>query len=323
LKYALLGGGNTYALALARHLLPGNEVIGIGRSPLKGPAFTLGTERLGYEYHVYSIGPDTELILDLLKAEKPDVVVSFAAQGEGQASFDPKHWKYFYKTNVLDMIELCRGLMDLPLKKFVYISTSESYGSVDKAVDENAPLVPTSPYANSKAALDWHLRAAAAFNGFPAVIVRPSNCVVEGQQLHRVIPKALIYGMTGQRLPLHGGGKSRKSYLHADDLAEAISLLADKGGNGEVYNVGPDEPTSIRRVLELCAQTLGLDPEELFKDAEERTGQDGCYWLSSEKIKSLGWKQTIPLMGAISRVHGWLQDWPELLHQSTDFRIRA
>jgi dTDP-glucose 4,6-dehydratase len=324
MKYALLGGGNPYALALARHLLPHNEVIGIGRSALKGEAFTLGAERLGYQYHVYSIGPDTDFIMDLLKSEKPQVIVNFAAQGEGQASFDVKHWKHFYRTNVQALVELAERLHGSPwLERFIQVGTSELYGSVESAATEASPLRPSSPYAVSKMAFDLHLLSVSKVCGFPALIVRPSNCVCEGQQLHRVIPKALISGMTGSRIPLHGGGRARKSYLHADDLAAAIELLVERGTAGEVYNVGPDEPTAIRRVLELCAQTLGLDPEELFKDADERTGQDGCYWLDSTKIKGLGWKQTIPLMGAVSRVHGWLQDWPELLHQSTDFRIRA
>lgn len=323
MKWAILGGGNPYALNLARHLLKaGREVIGIGRSALQSKSFTLGVE--GYRYHVYSIGPDTEFIVDLLKEVKPQVIVSFAAQGEGQASFKTENWKYFYRTNTQSLVELTEKLHGAPwMERFIQVGTSELYGSVEGPVNEEAPIRPTSPYAASKAAFDLHLMAVARVCRFPAIVVRPSNCVCEGQQLHRVIPKSLIYGMTGRTIPLHGGGRARKSYLHADDLSDAIQLLAEKGNVGEVYNAGPESPTSIKDVLDLCAGTLGLKPKELYEEAPDRTGQDGCYWLDSTKLKALGWRAKIPLSFAVSRVHSWLKDYPELLGMGTDYRIKA
>ena len=51
------------------------------------------------------------------------------------------------------------------------------------------------------------------------------------------------------KLPLHGGGKAEKSYLHARDLARAIHLVSSSKPNGEIYNVGPQNP-SIKEVVE-------------------------------------------------------------------------
>lgn len=325
LRYAILGGGNPYALNLARHLLvAGHDVIGIGRSALKGEAFTLGALEAGYRYHVYTVGPDTEFIVELLGDEDVDVIVNFAAQGEGQASFDPKRWRYFYQTNVQWLVEFGRHLHELSLcERFIQVGTSELYGSVSSPASEVSPLKPSSAYANSKMCFDLHVLLAAKTVGFPGIIVRPSNCFCEGQQLHRIIPKALIYAMTGRKLPLHGGGVARKSYLHADDLSRAIMLVAARGEIGEVYNVGPQEPTAIKRLVELCAQCLGMDARELYELMPERQGQDSCYWLDSSKMRSLGWEPEVHLHGGIARVHGWLQRYPELLTMSTDYRIRA
>jgi dTDP-glucose 4,6-dehydratase len=219
MKWAILGGGNCYALNLARLLLKnGHEVIGIGRSALKGPAFELGARKEGYDYHVYSVGPDTEFIVKLLQGEKPSVIVNFSAQGEGQASFESAHWKYFYRTNTQALVELTEKLHgEKWLHRFIQVGTSELYGSVTDPATEDAPLRPSSPYAISKAAFDLHLVSIAKTAAFPAVIVRPSNAYCPGQQLHRVIPRAFIFGKTGRRLPLHGGGRAEKSYIHADD----------------------------------------------------------------------------------------------------------
>src|SRR5258706_8087831 len=94
-------------------------------------------------------------------------------------------------------------------------------------------------------------------------IVRPANCYGEGQQLHRIIPKAVLYGLTGRKLPLHGGGRAEKSYSHSGDLARAIHLVAEKAPLGAVYNVGPKEPISISRVVAMVADALGMPFDQL------------------------------------------------------------
>lgn len=327
MKFAIIGGGNCYALNLARMLLNhGHNVIGIGRSPLKGPAFTLGAVRMGYRYWNYSIGPDTEFAMDVLDAEKPEVIVSFCAQGEGAASFKPaKHWKHFYRTNTVSLVEFTEQLSTRDwLGKFIQVGTSELYGSVEAPASEESSLRPTSPYAASKAAFDMHLQSIAKVLDFPAMIIRPSNAYCPGQQLHRVIPKAFLYGMSGKRFPLQGGGKARKSYIDADDLSRAILLLSEQGKLGEVYNCGPDEPTAIRRLLEMCAQCLGLAFDNLVEMAPDRTGQDGTYWLDSGKLKALGWKPQVSLLGGLAKMHDWVEThYTELETSSGDFRMRA
>jgi dTDP-glucose 4,6-dehydratase len=194
---------------------------------------------------------------------------------------------------------------------------------VDKAVSERSLLNPTSPYSVSKAAFDLHLVAMHKTCGLPMNIIRPSNCYAPGQQLHRIIPKALIYGLTGRKLPLHGGGVARKSYLHATDLSRAILKVIEKGGIGEIYNVGPDHPISIREVIAHCAKALSIDFDDLVNMAPERTGQDSCYWLDSTKIKALGWEQKIRFDGGIYDMLNWIRKYPELLTMPTDFRMRA
>jgi dTDP-glucose 4,6-dehydratase len=251
--------------------------------------------------------------------------VNYAAQGEGQASFQASNWKHFYRTNVQHLVELTERLHGAPwLSKFIQIGTSELYGSVEGPVDEAAPIRPSSPYAVSKAAFDLHLSSIARVCGFPAVIVRPSNCYGEGQQLHRIIPKAFIYGLQGRRLPLHGGGVVRKSYLHASDLSRAVILLSTEGKLGEVYNVGPHRPITIRRLLEFCAMTLQMGLMELVEEAPEREGQDGCYWLNTDKIRALGWTDSIPLGSGLRGMLDWIEKYrDELLPLPTNYRLRA
>ncbi len=139
-----------------------------------------------------------------------------------------------------------------------------------------------------------HLEAVAKHLQFPMNILRPCNAYCPGQLLHRVIPKAIWCGLTGRKLPLHGGGKAEKSYIHARDLARAIHLVSEKAPFGVVYNVGSDLPITILEVVQRCAVALGVSYSSLFDVAENRLGQDSRYWLDSHRVrKAVGWEPQV------------------------------
>src|SRR5690242_8800085 len=158
--YAILGGGGSFgthaALYLLDHAAP-RKVIGIGRNPLRPEPFSLGIEkREGYAYHARHVTHELDLLLDLLDREKPEIIVNFAAQGEGAVSWK-QSWRFF-ETNAMALARLAEELTKRDyLERFIQIGTSELYGSVDFAAKETTPLQPTSPYAASKAAFDWYL----------------------------------------------------------------------------------------------------------------------------------------------------------------------
>ncbi|MEM1200064.1 MAG: GDP-mannose 4,6-dehydratase [Pseudomonadota bacterium] len=326
--YAILGGGGSFGIHAAFYLLDHanpNKVIGIGRNPLRPEPFSLNIEaRDGYEYHARHVTHEMDLLLELLDKEKPEVIVNFAAQGEGAVSW--KHSWRFFETNSMALARLTEELMSRDwLEHFIQIGTSEMYGSVDRAVTEDEPIKPTSPYAASKVAYDMYLLSVSQFLKFPMTIIRPSNCYCPGQLLHRVIPKAIWAGLTGKKLPLHGGGKAEKSYMHARDLGRAIHLIAERGPHGEIFNAGPKDPTSIREVVERSAKALNIPFEQLCEVTEDRLGQDSRYWLDSSAIKSaVGWEPQISWDEGLAEMVEWgqrylddIRDWP------TDYTLRA
>lgn len=320
--YAILGGGGSFGIQTALYLLDHanpKKVIGIGRNPLRPEPFSLNIEkRKGYEYHAKHITYELDLLLELLDKEKPDVIINFAAQGEGAVSW--KHSWRFFETNSMALARLCEELMKRDwLERFIQIGTSEMYGSVDHAVTEDEPIKPTSPYAASKVAFDMHLISVHKFLKFPMNIIRPSNAYCPGQLLHRVIPKSIVCGLSGIKLPLQGGGKSEKSFIHGRDLGRAIHLVSEKAPLGMIYNAGPAEPTSIKKVVELCAQAMGMPFEQLCEMAPDRLGQDSTYWLDSSAIKrDVGWEPEINWTEGLADMVNWgrkyidqLRDWPK------------
>lgn len=322
MKIGVLGGGNVYALNLAKLCEErGIDHFGIGRSPRKSPAFWVPHQ---YRYWSLHLVDELPAALAVLDTEKPDVIVNFAAQGEGAASFGNLS-PSFYRTNTEGLVKLVEELRTRDyLKRFIQIGSSEVYGSVDTPASEDSPLRPASPYAISKAAFDQHLAIVHRVHGFPMNVIRPSNAYCPGQQLHRIIPKSIICALKGEKLPLHGGGKAEKSYLHATDLSKAILGVLEKGRLGSVYNCGPAGPISIRQLVGYVASACGIHFSELVDEVPDRVGQDGKYWLDSSRLaRDTGWTQTIGLMRGVSEMVSWVRDNPEILGMQTTYRHAA
>lgn len=320
--YAILGGGGSFGIHAALYLLDHakpRKVLGIGRNPLRPEPFSLAIEkRAGYSYHARHVTYELDLLLELLDKEKPEIIVNFAAQGEGAVSW--KHSWRFFETNSMALARLTEELGKRDwLERFVQIGTSEMYGSVEHAASEEEPIKPSSPYAASKVAFDMHLVSVHRFLKFPMNIIRPCNAYCPGQLLHRVIPKAVWCGLKGEKLPLHGGGRAEKSYIHARDLGRAIHLVAEGGAPlGKIYNAGSANPTSIREVVERTAVALGMPFDRLAEVTADRLGQDSRYWLDSSAIKrDVGWEPEIGWDEGLAEMVAWgrkywdqIRDWP-------------
>ena len=326
--YVVLGGGGSFGLHTSMYLLDHakpKKVIGIGRNLLRAEPFSLNIQkRANFVYHARHVTHELDLLLELLDQEKPNVIINFAAQGEGAVSWK-NSWRYF-ETNAMALARLTEELMKRNwLERFIQIGTSEMYGSATYPCKEEEPIKPSSPYAASKVAFDMHLMSISRFLNFPMNIIRPSNAYCPGQLLHRVIPKTLLLGRLGKKLPLHGGGRAEKSYIHARDLARAIYLVAEQAPLGTIYNAGSKEPTAIREVVERCANALNMPFTDLCEITEDRLGQDSRYWLDSSAIKKdVNWTPEISWEQGLREMVDWIDHYlDQLKDYSTEYVMRA
>ena len=250
-RWMVLGGGGSFGLHTSKYILEKcdpEKVIGVGRNVPKLDCFNLGIGDRDprYSYHSYHVYYEQDLLLELMDKVKPHIIVNYAAQGEGAASWK-NSWRFF-ETNCVALAKLTEALGKRDwLERFIHIGTSEMYGSVEKPANEDTPIKPSSPYAASKVAFDMHLLSIHKYLKFPMNVIRPSNAYGPGQQLHRVIPKAIVCGLTGEKLPLQGGGRSEKSYIHNKDVARAVVAVAAKRRSASFTMPAPrNRPPSAR-----------------------------------------------------------------------------
>jgi dTDP-glucose 4,6-dehydratase len=245
---------------------------------------------------------DRALIHRLLA--RVQAVVHFAAETHVDRSiYDAGE---FVLTNVHGTYTLLDALRSLPsVEVFVHISTDEVYGSrTGRAARETDPLLPSSPYAASKAGGDHLARAYHVTFGLPTVVLRPSNTYGPYQYPEKLIPRFLTNALEGRPLPLFGDGLNVRDWLYVDDLCRAVETALLRGRPGGVYNVGGGcELTNLdvaRGILE------ALDaPRDLIQLVGDRPGHDRRYAMDSSLVRALGWAPEVPFAEGLKRTVRW------------------
>jgi dTDP-glucose 4,6-dehydratase len=305
---------------------PAHAVIGVSRSPERSPAFLRYRRRsdlAAYRYRQIDLNRQMAQLLALLDAERPAWVVNFAAQSEVAPSWEhPQQW---FQTNCVALAELVNHLRRQNyLERYLHVSSPEVYGTCEGTVTEEAPLRPSTPYAASKAAADLLLAAYRRQFGFPLVTVRATNVYGPGQQLHKIIPRSVISMKLGRKIPLHGGGRAVKSYIHIRDVSHGELAILQHGGLGETYHLSPDHGVAVRDVVRMLAEMLGKDFSEATAAVEERPGQDAAYVISSLRARhELGWRPQIALRNGLSETVRWVEEyWEEIATLPHDYQHR-
>lgn len=323
----LVIGSNAFSAThfVARALETGAEVVGLSRSPEVPPVFrAYGWEGApvqgSFTFHRLDLNEDLPAILDLVHGFRPDYVVNFAAQSMVAESWqNPDHWM---QTNVVANVRLHEGLRRCSfLRKYLHVSTPEVYGTCEGLIAERTAYDPSTPYAVSRAAADMSLMTFFRTHGFPVVFTRAANVYGPGQQLYRIIPRTMLYLLTGRKLQLHGGGTSVRSFIHIRDVAEGTLRALREGRPGEIFHLSTAESLSIRALVERITDLMEIPFAEAVDVAPERPGKDSAYLLDSRKAKeALGWEPRLPLEEGLRETLAWITTHrEELLRQPSDY----
>ncbi len=287
-----------------------SKIVGISRSPEPNPVFLPYKKRQNPAFRFYQLdlNHDLEQIIKIIQEFQPTYVVNFAAQSMVAESWQhPEQW---FETNVVANVRLHDQLRQCDfLKKYIHVSTPEVYGACHGLVQESTNYNPSTPYAVSRAAADMSLMSFLKAYSFPVVFTRAANVYGPGQQLYRIIPRTVLYFLTGKKLQLHGGGHCVRSFIHIRDVADGTLKVTRKAEPGEIFHFSTSRNISIRSLVKLIAEQMSVSFEDHVEVVGERLGKDSAYLLDSTKAKeTLGWKDRISLKEGIEETIGWVKD---------------
>jgi dTDP-glucose 4,6-dehydratase len=312
--------GASFSAWLLRH---GHEVLGVSRSAEPSPAFLpyrWTDDQRRFRFWQIDLNHDLGKLEALMRKERPAIVVNFAAQSMvGESWKNPDHWMM---TNVVSTVRLHEMLRHLEfLERYVHVTTPEVYGNTEGFIDENAPLNPSTPYAVSRAAGDMSLKTYLQAYGFPVVFTRAANVYGPGQQLYRIIPRTIFFLLTERKLQLHGGGYSRRSFIHIDDVSDATWRIAERAQPGDTFHISTSDIVTVRQLVERICTKLGARFEDSVEIVGERLGKDAAYMLDSSRLRrTLGWSDRISLDQGLEQCVGWVKrNLNELSTQPLDY----
>jgi dTDP-glucose 4,6-dehydratase len=255
---------------------------------------------------------DQELVTSLLETHQIDTVIHFAAQSHVDSSFtDSMRYTYDNVYGTHTLLECCRNYGKL--ERFVHISTDEVYGESELHEDEQpktetSVMCPTNPYAATKAASELISRSYYYSFKLPVIITRGNNVYGPRQYYEKVVPKFIYQLSKGDTCTIHGEGQSRRAFIHVDDVCRAVETITLKGKIGEVYNIGsPDEITVLELAHRLIKAIKGNaeDPNAYLRFVEDRHFNDKRYYISDEKLRSLGWSPQVQLEDGLNKTIQW------------------
>jgi dTDP-glucose 4,6-dehydratase/UDP-glucose 4,6-dehydratase len=253
---------------------------------------------------------DLSLIYDLLNKYNITHVIHFAAQSHVQNSFsDSLQYTYDNILGTHNLLEACRKYGKII--KFIHVSTDEVYGESKNTLDEThkteySTLYPTNPYAATKAGAELIAQSYVHSYKMPIIITRGNNVYGANQYPEKLIPKFIKQLKENKKVTIQGTGEAVRGFLHVNDTVKAFELILEKGVIGEIYNIGCDENMeySVMDISKILIKMIKHteDYNSWIEYIEDRPYNDMRYYISNEKLKSLGWNIHIDFLAGLNEL---------------------
>lgn len=207
----------------------------------------------------------------------------------------------------LSILEACRH--GNPAAKIVFASTRQIYGKPEYLpVDERHPLQPVDVNGINKLAGEWYHIVYHNVYGLPTVSLRLTNTY--GPRMRVKDARQTFLGwwirqiLEGKTLQIYGDGRQLRDFTYVDDAVEALLLAAAQdAANGQIYNLGGDDPISLLELAELMVEIFSSGRYELIPFPPDRKQIDiGDYYGNYDKIAlELGWRPQTALRQGLTQ----------------------
>ncbi len=267
---------------------------------LKKHLLSIGYNVYGIDHH--SNNKDTfeadiraiDKLGNIVKEIQPDEIYHLA----GIANVAYGNIGDFYNVHALGTLNLCDAVEKSGGNpKILYVSTSNVYGIVpeDKQpIIETQPVMPVNHYGASKAAGEMISHKYIA-DGLRIIIVRSFNHTGPGQSESFIIPKLTkAFAFMQSEIGL-GDTNTKRDFTDVRDVVKAYSMVMQKAGAGDIYNVCSGKTYSIDDILGYLKNLTGHAIRIKQVDSLKRAVDPVLFIGNNQRLKKLGWSADIPI----------------------------
>jgi UDP-glucose 4-epimerase len=237
---------------------------------------------------------------------KSEIIFHLAAQAGVRASWG-ESFSVYTKDNIEATQKLLEEAKDLPIKKFVFASSSSVYGhSPELPMSETSRLFPYSPYGVTKLAAENLCYLYYKNYGVPTVSLRFFTVYGPGQRPDMAFHKFLKCLIDDKPLPIFGDGKQTRDFTFVDDIIKANIACIDRGKPGETYNIGGGNRAKLEDLFpvleDICQKKIPLQWENKQKGDVPHTLAD-----IRKAQNDLGYSPGTDLRTGLSEEWDWIQ----------------
>lgn len=225
-----------------------------------------------------------------------DYILNLASESHVDRSIaDPVN---FIENNVSSTLQVLEYARKHQPKVFVQFSTDEVFGAANHA--EWDILLPSNPYAASKAAQEMICIAYWRTYGVPLVITNSNNILGKNQNPEKFLPKIIELIKNGQEVTIHtsNGKPGMRNYNSVKNVADSVLFILKRkpmsypeSNRPDRYGLSGGLELNNLELAQIVAKILGKKLKYKLIDAESiRPGYDEFYPKTDGVLTKLGWK---------------------------------
>ncbi|MBM4135411.1 MAG: NAD-dependent epimerase/dehydratase family protein [Nitrospira sp.] len=240
-----------------------------------------------------------------------DVVYHLAVQCLRVSIKDPET---NHEVNATGTLNLCMASMENNVKRFIYVSSSEVYGTAKSVpMTEDHSLEPTTVYGASKLAGELYTLAYYRTYGLKSMVVRPFNTYGPREHFEgaygEVIPKFVLRVLNNMPPIIFGDGTQKRDFTYISDTVRGIIMASECDDMiGQTVNIARGKEVSISDLANIIGEKLG---KKNLKPVYERKrpGDVMRHYADISKAERLfGYKPEIDIRDGIGRYIDWFTD---------------
>ncbi len=228
---------------------------------------------------------------------------------------------FVFRQNVLINTCTLAACVANRIPDYVYVGTACSYpktlqmqdGVVALREDQTYPAEPESGYGWSKLMGEYEAELAKKMGKINVGLLRLHNVYGPrasydprtSQVLPSLIRKAVLY--PAEPYVVWGSGNQYRDFIYVDDVVEALLLMAEKGMNQGLIQVGSERATSIREAAQLIAEISGKGMTPSF-DAEKPEGDRGRIAVCDRARRILSWRCGVDFRTGLAHTYRWIEE---------------
>jgi len=180
--------------------------------------------------------------------------------------------------------------------------------------DQVFPALPDDAYGWSKLAGELQAKWLFENYGMETVIIRPFNVYGPREFLDRelghCLPVLCRKALEWPEKPftVHGDGLQTRCFLYVTDAVEGMLTAMEKGQPATAYNLGTDQPVSIKELALNILRISGRKIKPEFQVDYPVTGVRGRT-PDLTRLRSLGWDWKMPLEDGVEKTFAWVRHW--------------